>query len=286
MHKLIPKKPTSSSSSSSSPAEPLAKKSGKKKRPNRTGKGHKKKRQLKAFPLFVKKIRKKRKDQLRTRAARAVGGIKSVGPKISVQKSVMLTGAPAVSQETMDFYSDHPFVNKYLEVSERPNVSNRDGIAGGGRGVFAKCDIPAGVRVCPYVGQHKNCPCAPEVECQYDLQLDAGIFICARDILEDIGYLQSAYPDKDHTFIKADRPNAPNYGRFFNTAMGGVLDNCTFEIAGDGLDAMFIETSRAISKGEELLVDYGDYFYIHEEEREMDEVDSAAFAMFYNAHNK
>ena len=286
MDNLIPKKPSSSSSSSSSQAKSLAKKPGKKKRPNRTGKGHKKKRQLMAFHLFKKKIWKKRKDQLRTRAAHGSGGLKSLGPKISVQKSVMLDGAPTVSQETMDFYSEHPFVNEYLEVSERPNVSNRDGTAGGGQGVFAKCDIPAGVRVCPYVGEHKNCPCAPEVECQYDLQLDAGIFICARDTLEDIGYLQSAYPDKDHTFIKAAHPNAPNYGRFFNTAMGGVEDNCTFAIAGDGLDAMFIETSRAIQKDEELLVDYGDYFYIHEEDREVDEVDAAAFAMFYNAYDK
>ena len=153
--------------------------------------------------------------------------------------------------------------------------------------MFAKCDIPAGVRVCPYVGEHKNCPCPPEVGCEYDLQMDREIFVCARNVPMDIGYLQSAYPDKDHSFIKSKHANSPNYGRYFNTAMGkDLLDNCLFDIAGDGLDAMFIKTSRDIKEGEELLVDYGDYFFIHEEDREVDEVDSAAFAVFYNAHHK
>lgn len=257
------------------------------KRRCRTGKGHKKKRQAKAFKVFLSKVRAKRKDQLRKRAAHATGGMVSIGPKISVQKSVMLDGAPTVSQETVDFYDVHPLRNRFLEVSERPNASNIEGVAGGGKGVFATCDIPAGVRVCPYVGVHKNCACAPEVECQYDLKLAAGIFICARDTLEDVGYLQSGNPDKDHSFITCPHANSPNYGRYFNTAMGrGRLDNCTFEIAGDGLDAMFIETSRAIEKGEELLVDYGDYFYIFEEDREIDPEDAADYAFFYNNEHR
>ena len=288
MKGLIPKKPDTSPKSSSSQSKPVAKVPKKKKhRRNRTGKGHKEKRQQMARLVFQRKIRKKRKESLSIRGACLSAGKESVGPKISVLKSVMLDGAPLVSQETVDFYSEHPLSNRYLEVSERANASNLKGVPGEGKGVFAKCDIPAGVRVCPYVGKHKNCPCPPEVGCEYDLQMDREIFICARNILEDIGYLQSAYPDKDHSFIKAEHPNSPNYGRYFNTAMGkGLLDNCLFDIAGDGLDAMFIKTSRDIKEGEELLVDYGDYFFVHEEDRDVDEVDAAAFAMFYDAHHK
>ncbi len=287
MKGLIPKRPDTSSTGSSKPPEPVAKQPGKNKRRNRTGAGHKKRRQKMSFLVFRRRIRARRKESLRARGAHLAGGSKSVGPKISVRKSVTLDGAPLVSQETVDFYSEHPLSNRYLEVSERANASNPDGVPGEGKGVFAKCDIPAGVRVCPYVGEHKNCPCPPEVECEYDLQMDREIFVCARNTLEDIGYLQSAYPEKDHDFIKADHPNSPNYGRYFNTAMGkGLLDNCLFDIAGDGLDAMFIKTSRDIKQGEELLVDYGDYFFIHEEDRDVDEVDAAAFAMFYDAHHK
>ena len=38
------------------------------------------------------------------------------------------------------------------------------------------------------------------------------------------------------------------------------MNNCSFEIAGDGLDAMFIETTYPVAAGEELLVDYGKKF--------------------------
>eukprot|EP00603_Paraphysomonas_imperforata_P001246 CAMPEP_0114434028 /NCGR_PEP_ID=MMETSP0103-20121206/12021_1 /TAXON_ID=37642 ORGANISM="Paraphysomonas imperforata, Strain PA2" /NCGR_SAMPLE_ID=MMETSP0103 /ASSEMBLY_ACC=CAM_ASM_000201 /LENGTH=285 /DNA_ID=CAMNT_0001603845 /DNA_START=243 /DNA_END=1100 /DNA_ORIENTATION=+ len=285
MNNLIPKKPSSSSSSTPSPPEPNTAKPGKKKRPNRTGKGHKKKRQAKARSAFLRQVQLKRKAQLRSRGAHSDGG-KSQGPKISVQKRVMLDGAPSVSQETMDFYEEHSLWNHYLEVSEGPNASNKNGTPGEGKGVFAKCNIPAGVRVCPYVGKHKNCPCPPDEGCQYDLQLAPGIFICARDTPVDIGYLQTGYGDKDHTFIKAPEACPPNFGRYFNTAMAGAEDNCTFEIARDGHDVMFIETSRPIQQGEELLVDYGDYFYIHEDDREVDELDAATYAAFYHAYNK
>ena len=42
------------------------------------------------------------------------------------------------------------------------------------------------------------------------------------------------------------------------------MNNCSFEIAGDGLDAMFIETTYPVAAGEELLVDYGKKFFIPE----------------------
>ena len=95
MKGLIPKKPDTSPKSSSSQPKPVAKVPKKKKhRRNRTGKGHKEKRQQMARLVFQRKIRKKRKESLSTRGACLSAGKESVGPKISVLKSVMLDGAP------------------------------------------------------------------------------------------------------------------------------------------------------------------------------------------------
>ena len=257
--------PSVSSSGASSSA-----KGQKKKRPNRTSKAHRAKVQSKQRKKLIKNVRVKRKEELRERGPSVAYSNYGRGcavsfPKISVMQERLLTGTTDVSEETMSFYRDHWYQNQYLEVSERPNVSNPGGESGRGKGVFAKKFIPAGTRVCPYLGRCQSGRCAPDVACQYDLQLERGFFLCAREKMYDIGYLQVTNQERDHSFITEDAPCPPNYGRYFNTASGADrVNNCSFEIAGDGLDAMFIETTYPVAAGEELLVDYGKKFFIPE----------------------
>lgn len=240
------------------------------KRRSRTGKGHRKKSQEKAFLKYRSNVRSNRKKDLRGRDAYSLmGGNVSLGPKISLLANRMLDGAPSVSKDLMEnFYSFHPRENHWLEVSERANVSNPRGVSNCGKGVFARCDIPKDTRVCPYVGRHVNRACPASENCQYDLRMADQCYICAREVLYDVGYLQTGAQHgheedvRDHTFIKDKRPCPPNFGRYFNTASGMLTCNCLFEIAADGHDVMYIYSSRAIEQGEELLVDYGDLFTI------------------------
>ena len=179
-----------------------------------------------------------------------------------MEKDRLLTGAEDVSDEVMDFYYQNWGENQYLEVRETANVSNPTGTAGGGKGVFAKKLIPPGTRVCPYGGFHQRKPCPAEENCQYDLRMDEGLYVCGRNALYDVGYLMAAHQEKHLAFVTSKLKSPPNYGRYFNTGSAGLANNCEFEIAGDGLDAMFLTTTRAVAKGEELLVDYGDWFTI------------------------
>lgn len=267
--KLIPKKvrplPEPSSSSSEPPA-PVDQPPAKKKRKRPPSAAHREKSRKKSLAKLGKKTRAHRKVASRERGSSqhycyGRGG-KSVGPFVSVDKDRLLTGAPDVSEETMDFYYQNWCDNQYLEVRESANVSNPTGKPGGGKGVFAKKHISAGTRVCPYVGQHRPKPCAAELGCQYDLRLEKGFFICGRETLYDIGYLMSANQERHQAFITSELPCPPNYGRFMNTASAGLTNNCQFELAGDGLDAMFITTSQVVEEGAELLVDYGEWFTI------------------------
>lgn len=264
---LIPKKsrplPESSSSSSEPPAAkaPPAKK--KRKRPPSAARAEKSREKSKE--KLGEKTRTKRKKSARERGSSQSyynGGANKVGPFVCVEKDRLLTGAPDVSDETMDFYFENWLENNFLEVRESSNVSNPDGILGGGKGVFAKKLIPAGTRVCPYVGAHRSKPCPSELQCQYDLRLERGFYICGRDTLYDVGYLMAANPERHQAFVTAEMKCPPNYGRFINTATAGLKNNCRFELAGDGLDAMFVSALRNVEKGEELLVDYGEWFTI------------------------
>lgn len=242
------------------------------KRRSRTGAGHRKKTHAKAWNKWKRNIQASRKDDLKFRHAHSAAGAcngssgASAGPKISIQAPRMLDGAPDVSQDLMDnFYHLHPGDNDWLEVSERANVSNPEGVSNRGKGVFAKQDIPSGTRLCPYVGYHRKKPCPSEEGCQYDLRMAAGFYVCARKWTHDIGYLQvcaTSESARDHSFIKESLPCPPNYGRYFNTASGKLSCNCRFEIAEDGHDVMYIYSSCAVRAGEELLVDYGDLFTI------------------------
>jgi hypothetical protein len=168
---------------------------------------------------------------------------------------------PDVSPQSMEFYAEHPLVNRFLEVSERSNVSNVEGIAGAGKGVFAKQDVKKGTRLAPYTGKHQGLPCTHD--CQYDIQVSPDLVICAGEQLYDQGYLMAHDVTKIHSHITLPHPSSPNYGRYFNCAVPDVdVANCIIEHVNDGCDVLFFHASCDLAKGEELLVDYGDSFTI------------------------
>jgi len=75
-----------------------------------------------------------------------------------------------------------------------------------------------------------------------------------------------ALPDPwDGMFMDArDQPSHDNIGRYVNDARNTEWDNnCRFAMDAGG-KSMFIETLREISEGEELLVDYGDDYWLGE----------------------
>lgn len=191
-----------------------------------------------------------------------------VGPQICLNIETKLTHSYHASPQTLDFYRDHGVVNKWLRVSEESNASNPDGKVGGGKGVFATCNIPDRTRICPYVGAQTCSPCDVDERCQYCLQLYKGCIVCARNTLLDIGYLAKGDTERSGgTLCTLAAPAPPNYGRYFNTLLGERDElefNCMFEIVDDGYDAMFIHTTRDIVAGEELLIDYGNLFTIYD----------------------
>jgi hypothetical protein len=162
----------------------------------------------------------------------------------------------------VDFYSEHAGGLKYLEVRESANASNPEGLPGRGRGVFATRAIASGELLCPYVGKAQPSPCAASLDCGFCLRMAVGLFICARAVSYDIGYLMGDDVVTRMHCMSAQTACPPNYARYINTVMHGVESdfNCMFAPCPDGLDSMLVYATRAISEGEELLIDYGDMF--------------------------
>jgi hypothetical protein len=213
--------------------------------------------QQRSFKKWVVKIRGFRKDEERSRYC---GGRTNVGPMIIPNPKQLLYVNPDVSPQSMEFYAEHPLVNRFLEVSERSNVSNLEGVAGAGKGVFTKQDVKKGTRLAPYTGKHQRLPCTHD--CQYDIQVSPDLVICAGKQRYDQGYLIAHDVSKIHSAITLPHPTPPNYGRYFNCALHDDVANCIIEHVDDGCDVLFFHASRDLVKGEELLVDYGDEFTI------------------------
>ena len=157
-----------------------------------------------------------------------------------------------------------------------PNFSNPKGKEGGGAGVFARKDIPAGTVLCPYVAlkQGKRCEemyrgVTPVHRCGYCMLVDksTGLYFCARQIKYDVLYLSVPAGDSPHGVpeIRAERcPSPPNYARYVNTLTPIQREshsfNCIFEADGEGVDVVWLVSSVDIKKGSELSVDYGNKF--------------------------
>jgi hypothetical protein len=174
---------------------------------------------------------------------------------------------PDVCPQVMEFYHSHAFGNKWLEVSDRKNVSNPTGAKGGGKGVFAKKEIPPNTLLCPYVGRVFICACHGDEPCLYDLKVHDSYYICAREEKVDTVYFNITDVETYNGYKgnHTDSPSEPNYGRYFNTVkegQGGAF-NCSFEPDVDGYEVIFIWTGdRVVNAGEELLVDYGKSFVV------------------------
>lgn len=240
----------------------FSKPQAKKGKARKSANSHKRNR-LRASAKFIVKVKNHRGEENRFRLDKCGDRGPTIEPQYLPNHERHLTGAVNSSPQVAEFYREHLVENKYLEVSERANVSNPEGKAGGGRGVFAKCNIPEGTRLCPYVGDRRTSACPADVHCAYDLQVDAKIVVCARNRLYDTGYLAFFDESRHYNAVHVNAPCPPNFGRYFNTLQGRrdpLEFNCVFEIVDDGCDAMFIHANRDLLAGEELLVDYGCLF--------------------------
>lgn len=235
----------------------------------RRGSGSKLKAQKKSRAKFIREVRNVRSDEIRSRESSFGPNGRTaltIGPRHCPEADSLLTKPHDWCPDVREFYrAQRRMDNDYLTVSEGKNVSNPEGEVGGGKGVFAKKDIPAGTTLCPYLGHERGVPCPASEKCQYDLQLHKGYILCAREVKFDLGYLQSWDESDRLCAIKLETPCPPNYGRYINTLWGDRVSadfNCVFSSADDGQSVMFIEASRDISAGEELLVEYGRDFVL------------------------
>ena len=126
------------------------------------------------------------------------------------------------------------------------------------QGVFSRRPIPAGTKICPYVGEiYKRQPKHGE----YVMEVSACTYIDAEHDPVDVGYLY---------FLDAAVSDVlccpPNYGRYINTIypgdvlIGAYSYNCSFRGYESGLVVVWVESLVDIPAGVELLVDYGPAF--------------------------
>ena len=242
----------------------------KKKRRNRCSKNSRAKNRAKCKQKFITLAKARRWEAWRGRLANYHGvRAQTIGPQIGVNEETKLYADANFSQQTTDFYAGHLYDNQLVTVSEGENVSNPDGVKGGGKGVFADKDIPAHTRICPYVGKVQTHACDVSLECRYCMFLEEGYYICGRDEYYDLGYLTQVDKETWNGWkgMRTEQPCPPNYSRYINSLSEDQVDeglsfNCSFELVDDGHDVMFIETTREIKQGEELLLDYGDSFVV------------------------
>jgi hypothetical protein len=221
------------------------------------GKAAKERRKLKGWKKYKAWIIGQR---MHSHLARMPGArLNCVEPKVGAQDSILLGIIDDHSPQTLGFYEEHGLENKLVQVSDRANLSNRDGVAGGGKGLFAIAPIAKDVRVAPYVGEPRTRACRESVGCQYDLRLAPDLVLCAGKELYDMGYLMG-WEIATRAVRTMEAPCPPNYARYCNC--DGEDPNCAFVVLEDGHDVIFLTTLRDIEEGEELTVDYGNQFII------------------------
>ena len=240
-------------------------------RRGKRGKGASEKRAEKHHKKYIRKVSLLRSENRLTREYR--GGCH--GFSLDIVYPVIELGRnrdwhnPDFSSQTLAFYQEHEGGNRFLTVSDRPNTSNPEGKAGGGKGVFAIVNIPKDTRVCFYTGVGRRTACAASVHCDYCLQVTEDFYLCAREQLYDLGYLMGCLTDEEAktnhgAVVKLHGSCAPNYGRYINTTSKLLKErppyNCAFELGDDGHDVMWVTTCLDVKEGEELLIDYGSSF--------------------------
>jgi len=113
-------------------------------------------------------------------------------------------------------------------------------IPGAGKGLFTKKDIAKGTRITEYKGK-----------------LHRWV-----DIRDEDGH--NPYIFKIHSRLAVDgKPAIHTFGRYANDALGfvrvkGIRNNSEYEVEGR---RVYIDATRNIKKGEEILVEYGAAFW-------------------------
>ena len=249
----------------------------KRKRLNKTRRGCRGKRSrekavAKQLKKYHKRVWGKRVPELKLRIANVFGS--TIGPAVGVNEHRKQSHG-SYSLCTNEYYTEYDFENPLVEVRSSANVSNPEGKPGGGAGLFALRDIADGTRICPYVGKMRSSKCPSHVDCQYDLRLDKTVYICAREVPYDVGYLLYQCTDMElggsHNAVResAVRPEAcpRNFGRYINSLSlyqrdKGLSFNAIFDASEDGHDVVWVTANRDITAGEELLIDYGPDFSV------------------------
>ena len=236
----------------------------------RSSAGSIEKQNAKQTEKFMSRVSSLRTVEVRRRIGTSQGfNYQSIAPLVPVNEHLKLAKAVNTSGQTDVFYTGNIEGNRWVEVREGKNLSNPLGAAGGGKGLFAKVDIPAGTRVCPYVGVARSCPCDAEVGCRYDVRVHADFYLCARDVMYDMGYLMQTDAEtyNARNSIQVKRPCPVNFGRYVNSLTreqleAGLVYNCALENSDDGVDVLFVETLEFIPAGDELVMDYGADFTV------------------------
>jgi hypothetical protein len=165
---------------------------------------------------------------------------------------------PQQAPAALAFYTAHPSCNRYLEVKVGGNVTGSTTQ----KGVFARCQIPPHTTLAPYLGTIRG----RDVKGPYCLQVRnaENTLVCldARDVLLDVGYLQTLFPRQ-----RAHTPTPPNYGRCINSLRPDQLDGASYNVTIQPDDMMegfswFISRQHGIPAGAEILAPYGDQYWI------------------------
>ena len=158
-----------------------------------------------------------------------------------------------VCQCVLDFYHRCGIVNPYVEVRSGLNIANPLGDKPEQQGLFSLQDLEPGLRFCLYSGEvYTSRPSWGA----YILEIAKDFYIDAERDTRDIGYL---WPLGSQAYL-ARVPH--NHGRYINTVYpsdhaAGWRFNCEFVVDESGLDVVWVQTTRAVAAGEELLADYG-----------------------------
>ena len=265
----IPKKRSAAYSGSGTSDGDVAAPASKKKRPTRKGsKSNRERHRERSSKRFISHVGKLRRNDIVARRGR-------MSPKVNalymrLRKDMSEFDSAGMSQWAVRFYDHHGVRNKFLRVSAdgEPNISNPDGVKGGGRGVFATREIWEFETLCPYVSHVRERACDPSLECEYCLRIDKHTFLCSREAKYDSGYLMMAERREvkmQHAGVNMDEPCPENFGRYVNTLLPGQPDegrfNAEFEASPDGLPAVYLKATRKILEGEEILAPYGNLYF-------------------------
>lgn len=243
------------------------------KRANRRSKNSKIKAQKKGRRAMKKKAMNIRAQEVREGVVGWCGQRLRICPHVDTMWQTQLTKIEELggSAQIHQFYEDHEECSFFLEVRSGVNVSNPGGEETGGKGVFAKKTLPENVLLCPYVGHSQRRPCRDQgIACEYDMQVRPGYVICARLLEKDHRYLSFLKADpkdrKAFDAVQVAAPCPPNYSRYVNTLTpeqlaSGMSFNARFQLDELGENVLLVAL-RKISKGEEILADYGDMFIV------------------------